>query len=650
MVSVAFGKVRRMGNSASGWDVPRSSRAWHTNRTQLIAVAVVVTLIAVGAVLVLRGGDDGRADAARSEVEAFLSAWADGKPAAAARRTDDPKAAASLLESVTTNLAAERTSFEVSGAPKEREPGEMTVPFTATFTLEGVGRWAYDSAARAMEARDGSWTVVWESSLVHPRLREGQTLVRTLDAPDRAPILAADGTELAGPATVWDISIWPARLSDPDRAYHVLAELDADIDTDTLADRVTAADPDQAVPVVTLRDEAYQEHAEAVRSVAGLQSQRATRPVAHLAKALVGGLEPGSGEGTSGLQARYDDQLAGTPSAAVVIADRATGEAVRTLREAPGGEPGTPVETTIDPGTQRAAEAALEDTGRAGAIVVVRPSTGHVLASADRPDDGLNRSLTGQYPPGSTFKIVTAAALLEHGVAPDDALGCPRSVTVDGQRFHNQNEFELGPGTTLHDAFTASCNTAFIQNRDRLAGDALRQTAAAFGIGGEWQVGAATFDGSVPVADGANDLAASLIGQGRVQASPLVVASVAATVAEGRFRQPVLVPDAVDEPYQPPAELSPGTVDALRTMMRDTVREGTASALREVPGGPHAKTGTAEFAREDGKVSTHAWLVGYLAERDLAFAVLLEDGGSGGADAGPLAADFLTSLPESRQQ
>ncbi|WP_243740814.1 penicillin-binding transpeptidase domain-containing protein [Streptomyces sp. 8K308] len=611
----------------------------------VIGGAVLVTVLAVVAVLVLRGVDgDGRSDRARDGADAFLRAWAEGDLAQAASLTDDPSGARSLLDSVAENMSPEETVLEVAGEAEAVEDDVMRVPFTATFTLEGLGEWSYDSAALMVPAEEDRWLVRWEPAVVHPRLGDGQTLVLTTDEPERAPILAADGSQLAGPATVWDISIWPAMLSDPTAAYEAIEALDVGVDTEALADRVAEAEPDQAVPVVSLRDADFQEHSGELGAVAGIQFQEDSRPLAHAARSLVGGLDLESGAGASGLQQRYDEQLAGTPASAVVIADRDSGEAVDTLYEQEGGEAGSPVETTIDPEVQGAAEEALDDLGRAGSIVAIRPSTGEVLAAADWPLDGFNRSLQGQLAPGSTFKVVTAAALLESGVTPDDRLGCPREVMVNGQPFENQNEFELGPETTLREAFTESCNTAFIGNRDRFENDTLNQTARAFGIGEEWTVGAVTFDGSVPVAEDENALAASLIGQGQVQASPLVMASVAATVADGTFRQPLLVPAAVEEPYQADAELAESTVAALRTMMRATVTEGSASALDGVPGEPHGKTGTAEYRTEDGELSTNAWMIGFLGEGDLAFAVVLEDGGSGGRDAGPLAAAFLSAL------
>ncbi|GAB2905092.1 penicillin-binding transpeptidase domain-containing protein [Streptomyces mayteni] len=625
-------------------------------------LALVLAVLAAGVALALNRrdeGDDGRA-AAADAARRFLDAWAADDQEGAAGLTDNPEAARSLLESVRDNTRPEAVEFTVTGEPEpapdaagengETDEGKLAVPFTATFTLAGLDAWSYDSTAllRPDEGNDAGgddgWSVVWESALVHPELAEGQTLVLSRPEAERAPILAADGSQLAGRATVWDIAVRPAELTDQAAAWAALEALDVGIDTDALADRVAEAEPQQAVPVVTLRDAVHQEHAAELDAVPGVESVEGTRQLALAARAVVGGLDPESGAGVSGLQERYDEQLAGTGSAAMVIADRASGAAVETLHDWPGGEAGSPVETTIDPAVQRAAEAALDDAGREGAVVAVRPSTGAVLAAADWPADGFDRSLRGQLAPGSTFKVLTAAAFLEGGATPDDVLGCPRTVTVDGQSFENQDEFELGEDTTLREAFAASCNTGLIAHRDRFAPDTLSRTAEAFGIGAAWDVGAATFDGSVPAAESDNELAASMIGQARVQASPLVMASVAATVAEGAFRQPVLVPAAVDEPHRASAELAPETFEALRSMMRETVTAGSASALAGVPGEPHGKTGTAEFADEDGELSTNAWIIGFLGERDLAFAVVLEDGGSGGSDAGPVAAAFLNAL------
>ncbi|MEU5718791.1 penicillin-binding transpeptidase domain-containing protein [Streptomyces sp. NPDC020403] len=363
------------------------------------------------------------------------------------------------------------------------------------------------------------------------------------------------------------------------------------------------------------------------------------------ADSLVGTVDPVSGEGTSGLQARYDDVLSGgaKPGPSLVVADRQTGQAVKDLTEAPPAQ-GRPVRTTIDPRVQKAAADALAGAEVNAALVAVDPRNGHILAAANRPG-GFNRALEGRYPPGSVFKVVTAAALLKDGIRPADPAPCPKFASVDGQRFENQQQFELPAGSTFADVFAQSCNTYFVEARGRLSGTALHDAAQAFGIGGSWDVGTTTYDGSVPVNTSDNDKAAATIGQARVQASPLVMASVAATVKNGRFTQPVLVPDAVEKRYEAPAALRPEVTGRLRELMRTTVTSGSAHALKDLPGSPHAKTGTAEFGTEVPP-RTHAWMIGYQGDSDLAWAVLLEDGGSGGADAGPVAAKFLRYLAD----
>lgn len=347
-------------------------------------------------------------------------------------------------------------------------------------------------------------------------------------------------------------------------------------------------------------------------------------------------------EGISGLQERYDDVLSGTAEDyAVAITDRDTGKAVRTIAK-PGSRTGQDVRTTIDPAVQRAAAAALAKASTPAALVAIKPSNGDILAVANEPS-GYNRALVGQYPPGSTFKVVTAAALLEAGMSPDDGMECPQYEWVSGFRFENQDEFSLGGGSTFRDAFARSCNTAFVAARSQLDDDTLADTASAFGIGGQWDSGISTYDGSVPVNTDVTDKAAAMIGQGRDLASPLVMASVAATVKSGKFAQPRLVPDHVKNPYQAPRELDAAVLENLRSMMRSVVTDGAGDALKNVPGEPHAKTGTAEFGDEDPP-ETHAWMIGYQGDADIAWAVLLEGGGSGGKDAGPIAAAFLNAL------
>ena len=160
---------------------------------------------------------------------------------------------------------------------------------------------------------------------------------------------------------------------------------------------------------------------------------------------------------------------------------RKDGAPVRTLLRV-GGHAGRDVRTTLDRDVQTAAERALGSSGAPSALVAIQPSTGDVLAVADRPVEGFDRALTGQYPPGSTFKVVTTDALLAEGLSVDATVECPRTIVVDGKTFKN---FEGGAGGAISFArdFAQSCNTAFVSLAPRLQDGDLQRAALAFGLG-----------------------------------------------------------------------------------------------------------------------------------------------------------------------
>ena len=153
------------------------------------------------------------------------------------------------------------------------------------------------------------------------------------------------------------------------------------------------------------------------------------------------------------------------------------------------------------------------------------------------------------------------------------------------------------------------------------------------------------FAGKVPENTGATDKAAATIGQGRNLTSPLSLAVMAGSVARGSFVPPALVTEpAPAEASRDPKPLDPQVTSQLQTLMRRVVTEGSAEALKDAPGGVvRGKTGTAEFGTKNPP-ETHAWFVGY--QGDVAFAVLVEKGKSGGTAAAPVAKDFLTRLAD----
>ncbi|MFB7339501.1 penicillin-binding transpeptidase domain-containing protein [Streptomyces hydrogenans] len=340
------------------------------------------------------------------------------------------------------------------------------------------------------------------------------------------------------------------------------------------------------------------------------------------------------------LRQRYGGKAGGKPGVETWI-ESANGTPSSTLLVLSAGKPGE-LRTTIDAGVQAAAEKAVKEFPKA-AVAAVEPSTGAILAVANNPASGFNTAFQGKQAPGSTMKIVTGAMMMRYGVArPDSPVECPSDVLWDGTRFENLSGFSTKGDLT--NAFAMSCNTAFIKaitplKDKRVHNTALGDTARKwFGIGEVWSVGVQTEDGSVPESSG-SETAASYIGQGRITMNALNMASVSATVKNGGFLQPYLVPRDLDGREFAKAERLPGEVAlGLQKMMNAaaTGPRGTAvEAMAGVPWPKGAKTGSAEV---DGQTS-NSWFTGYSG--DLAAAAVVEAGGHGSDAAGPVVARVL---------
>jgi cell division protein FtsI/penicillin-binding protein 2 len=336
--------------------------------------------------------------------------------------------------------------------------------------------------------------------------------------------------------------------------------------------------------------------------------------------------------GLTGLEGVFEKQLAGRP--AIEIA--AAGPDSQVLHRVEGA-PGEDVRTTLSLEAQTAAEAALEGITKPAAIVVLDVATSQIRAVVSRPLGEFNRAMSGRYPPGSSFKIVTTAGLLDAGVTVDRRVPCPAEIRAGGRSFRNFESTALGE-VDFRIAFLQSCNTAFIGLVSELEGDRLARAASTFGFGARYDLPLNAAGGSFPEPRDATERAAAAIGQGRVLASPLHMATVAAAVAGGGWRRPTLLADtsAVN-----PNPIDPAVARTLQDLTAGVVRQGTG-VRAAVPGRQvGGKTGTAEFGREVPP-RTHAWFVGYSGP--FAFAVLVEDGGVGGEVAAPIAARLVSRL------
>jgi cell division protein FtsI/penicillin-binding protein 2 len=315
------------------------------------------------------------------------------------------------------------------------------------------------------------------------------------------------------------------------------------------------------------------------------------------------------------------DELDGEPGWRVVSVNQNSADVDVLTEVAP--KPAPSVSLTLDRLVQNAAQHAVDAAWRKAMLVVIKPSTGEILAVAQNAaaDADGPAATTGLYPPGSTFKIVTAGAAMSAGMAtPNSLVGCPGQIEIGHRVIPNYNKFDLGT-VPLARAFADSCNTTFAELASRMTPTSLTVAAAQYGIGPDYTIeGLTTVTGTVPPTVDLAEMTEDGFGQGRVLVTPFGMALAAATVAAGRTPTPFLIAGrpTVETGAHPPAE--PAVLDGLRSMMRQVVTNGTAKEINGL-GEVYGKTGEAEF-----QGGSHAWFTGYRG--DLAFAGLIVGGGS----------------------
>lgn len=518
--------------------------------------------------------------------------------------------------------------------------------------------WSYPTEA-VLTLTGDAWAVEWDPAIVEPTLRPGGVLDLSGVTAERGAILGAGGRPLVTdrPVTRFGIdrsAVPSARAGGSARA---LAEL-LDIDTAAYVKRVKASGEAAFVEAIVLRRaDVPVEVGSGYQRIKGALAIRATLPLPPtrgFAAPILGTVgeptaemiekEPeryavGQQVGLSGLQLRYDEQLVGTPG---VVVKRVSSDGQEKKLFGEDAAPGRPLELTLDERLQVIAERLLTDVGPASALVAIKPSNGAILAAANGPGtDGYNVATFGQFAPGSTFKSVSSLALLRAGLSPDDTTQCPTSIVVDGKRFENYDDYPTsGSGAIpFRTALANSCNTAFIGERGRLDRGGLSDAAASLGMGVDHDLGFPAYFGSVPPAKSETEAAADMIGQGKVLASPMTMATVIGSVQAGKTVLPSLIPSYDVEPGDAPA-LDRGEASMVRSLLRGVVTSGSGALLADVPGLPViAKTGTAEYVAGNGQLRTHAWMIA--AQGDLAVAVFVQDGDSGSGTAGPILEAFL---------
>ncbi len=636
----------------------------HQSRRRFGAALAAMVLAAGG--LTACSSDDGPDDT----LSAFLTGWHNGD----LQKINFVTANGGAISAADTLTQLRNLSGDLAKQPPAVTPigtastsGDISSrTIKVEWTLPGGAVWSYQSTVRLTKKGDKGWQVIWEPALVQSTLETSDKLRLRRVSPPRAAILDNAGQPLVTPRDVVTVGVTPQNITDVSQLQQDLTAafktVAVTLDLSTLPARIKTANKTAFLDLVTLRRPDYDKISDSLKSLPGVvfrEDKRDLAPSRAFARALLGTADEATRDdinkfpdtiaqgdiiGHGGLQQQYDVRLRGTPGQSVVIARTAPDNTVSdTPLFSTPAVPGRPVKTSLDVATQNAADRAVATEKQLSSMIVIKVSDGSVLAVANGPDGGtVDTALTGKVPPGSTFKTVTAYGVLaNHSVEANTVVNCPQTLTVAGRDFKNANGEVLG-SVPFHVNYAKSCNTAFASLAPQLGAAGLKQASTAMGLGLPWDLGIDAFSGKVSAGDSPTELAAAAFGQGTTVVSPLAMASVAASVARGQFKQPRLVLDpAPAKPVADGASLDPTSIEALRVMMREVVTDGTGVALKSVRGTPvRGKTGTAEF--DSNSTDTHSWFIGY--QGGLAFAVMVQKGGAGSEAAVPIVANFLTTI------
>jgi len=545
--------------------------------------------------------------------EKFFAALTTGDTAAAAALSDKPSDARAALNAAWAGLQATHLDTQILGSKYAEDTGSVTYRYT--WHLPKNRTWTYDGQLN-MVRDEGRWEVRWSATGLHPRLGEHQTFALRADPPRRASVNEGGGSDVLVPGYLYHYALdaksaGSALMPTAQAVVDALRPFDNTLDPQRLAEQASSSnDP---LTLITLRQSDHDRVAAAIGALPGV----VITPQAELLPTD----DSFAPEIVNEVKNAVVDELEGQAGWRVVTVNQ-NGVDVDVLNEVPGA-PAPSVTISLDRAVQNAAQGAVNTTGKKAAIVVIKPSTGEILAVAQNAAANSEGPIatTGLYPPGSTFKIITAGAAIDRDMAtPNTLLACPGTIDIGQRTIPNYGGFDLGT-VPMSRAFANSCNTTFAELASRMAPRSLTMAAAQYGIGPDYQIeGINTVSGSVPPTVNLAERTEDGFGQGKVLVSPFGMALAAATVAAGKTPVPQLIEGRQTVINGDRTPITPKMLDALRPMMRLVVTSGTAKEL-DGSGDVRGKTGEAEF-----NGGSHAWFAGYRG--DMAFSALIVGGGS----------------------
>lgn len=576
-------------------------------------VTAVITGLTVLTTATMLSACTPRPDGPAPAAQHFLTALSHADIATAATFADHPRAAHAALTQAWSGLQARSVTAHILSAQHTEDTGK--VRYRLTWQLPQQRTWTYDGALHMIHDED-QWKVRWTASGLHPKLGEHQSVVLRSAPPQWAPVNDINGTNVLVPGNLYRYQLDAAAaghhlMSTARAVVTALHPFDATRTAQQLAEQ--ASSTPAPIDLITLQPDDNVTISPLLADLPGIIQT----PLADLiptddtfAPAII-----------SEVKKAVIDEVVGQAGWRVVSVNQ-NGADVDILTEV-APTPAPSVVITLDRAVQNAAQHAVNTRVRKAMLVAIKPSTGDILAVAQNAAADVDgpAATTGLYPPGSTFKIVTAGAAIDRDMAtPNTLLGCPGEIDIGHRTIPNYNRFDLGT-VPMAKAFANSCNTTFAELASRMPPTALTVAAAQYGIGPDYIIdGLTTVTGSVPPTVNLAERTEDGFGQGRVLVTPFGMALASATVRAGKTPTPQLITGTTTTETGNHPRISPDMLDGVREMMRLVVTQGTATDIAAM-GNVYGKTGEAEF-----EAGSHAWFTGYRG--DLAFAALIVGGGS----------------------
>jgi hypothetical protein len=539
------------------------------------------------------------ADAAKETAAAFLAAWQSGNDQKAAAFTDNPSQALSTLAGYRTNLhlAGLDLSAESSTATTVTPQAGASASATPTAGPGGTVTFSVDAAVGVPSDAAGAST----------------------SSASASASASAGGSSSAGTPAVSTTASW--KYTSHLTAYEQNGGWWIQWTPGLVAPNLTADTKIVSIAIPAQADEVAD-------SAGNTLSGAADAGLRNIAAEL-----------------KKNAPVGGTPGVEIEL-QKADGTAVSGTADKLSEPVNTDVlKTTIDPQVETAAMNAVAKYPQSS-MVVIQPSTGYILAVANNAG-GNDYALTARIAPGSTNKIITSTALLTSGLlsSTSQAVECPKSIPINGMSFGNSEGESLPASTPFLEDFADSCNNAFAQWYDKIGSTTLAQTAQKYyGLNQKWDIGLGPAGPyyKIPPSTSNGELAMELFGQGQLVAAPLAMASVAATVSAGTFKQPIVVPGAAQLTATPlPSDVQQG----LWKMMHAVTQSGgtAAGVFSGVSDEVYGKTGTADVDAATTQ-KPNSWMVVFDPKANLAIGCVVLGAGFGASFAGPETASVLKAL------